>query len=254
MASSTVERGDTVILVGNQDEFQEARKLFHDDKLGRRKVVLMGGTPVAVWLCRALHDRNFSIRLFEIDEKRAEELADKLDWITVIRANPTERSVFEEENLAQSDVFVALRSSDEDNIIASLLAKTNGVDRVMAVVGGPTYLDLVFHLGVDHAFNPSEIAAKEIMLIVDESPLHRMSSLAAGSVDAYRVRVGVASPVNGRALRDIKLSPNLIVTALRRGERSWVPNADDVIEPGDTALVIGREGMEKELKKLFAPG
>ncbi len=253
-AKTTVEDGDVVILVGNPSAFQEARKLFHDDKLGRRRVVLMGGTPMAVWLCRALHDRNFSIRLFEIDPPRAEELADKLSWVTVIAANPTERDVFEEEQIGQADVFVALRSDDENNIIASVLAKSMGVTQVIAVVQRSTYLDLVYHVGVDLVFSPSLVAVKEIQMVLQESSLQRLSSLADGVVDAYRVRVGNDSPVIGKRLREIKLTPNWIVAAIRRGDRASVPGADDTVEAQDIVLVVGRHGMEKQLKKIFATG
>jgi trk system potassium uptake protein TrkA len=253
-ATTEVTRGDTVILVGNDPAFQEARKLFHDDKLGRRRAVLMGGTPMAVWLCRTLHDRNFSIRLFEVNRDRARELAEKLDWVTVIQADPTDRSIAEEEHLGQADVFVALRNNDEGNIIASVLAKTSGVTQVVAVVQGSTYLDLVYHIGVDRAFNPAEVAAKEIERTVEESPLQQMSSLADGVVDAYQVRVSIKGEVVGKRLRDIHLTPNWSVAAIRRGEKAWVPGADDTLEVGDTALLIGKHGMEKQLKKLFLAG
>ena len=72
--------------VHNVGAFEAARKLFHGEKQERRKVVLMGGPSMAVWLCRSLRDRSFSIRLFETDRERAEELAEKLDWVTVIQA------------------------------------------------------------------------------------------------------------------------------------------------------------------------
>ena len=117
---------------------------------------------MAVWLCRKLHDRNFSIRLFEINRQRAEELAEKLDWVTVLQSDPTDRSVAEEEHIANADVFVALRNADEQNIIASVLAKIMGVEKVIAVTQGSTYLDLAYHIGVDRAFNPSRVAATEI--------------------------------------------------------------------------------------------
>ncbi|MHC4447878.1 MAG: NAD-binding protein, partial [Planctomycetota bacterium] len=207
-----------------------------------------------VWLCRALHDRNFAVRLFEIDRARAEQLADKLGWVTVIAANPTDRSVFEEEHIAQADVFVALRQDDENNIIASVLAKSMGVTQVIAVVQGSTYLDLVYHLGVDRVFNPSLVAAQEIESVLEERRLQQFSSLADGVVDAYQVRVGDGSPVIGKALREIKLSPNWIVAAIRRGDDASVPSADDTVEADDTVLVVGRHGMEKPLKKLFGAG
>ena len=55
-----------------------------------------------------------------------------------------------------------------------------------------------------------------------------------------------------KPLREVKLTPNWIVAAIRRGDRAWVPSAEDKVESGDTVLVIGRAGMEKQLKKLFA--
>ncbi len=73
-----------------------------------------------------------------------------------------------------------------------------------------------------------------------------------GVVDAYRVRVGRDSQMIGKPLHEVKLTHNWIIAAIRRGERAWVPSADDVVEAGDTVLVIGRHGMEKQLKKLFA--
>ncbi len=252
VAGSTVEKGDTVILVGNAAAFSEARKRFHDDKLGRRRVVLMGGTPMAVWLCRSLRDRNFSIRLFEMDQTRCEELADKLDWVTVIHADVTDRSVFEEEQVSQADVYVSLRESDEENIIASVLAKSAGVPLVIVVLQGTNYIDLIYHIGVDRAFCPSLVAVDEIRKTLDEAPLQQLASLANGVVDAYRVRAGEGGEAVGKRLREVKLTPNWIVAGIRRGQDAWVPEADDRVETGDVVLIIGKHGMEKQLKKLFA--
>ena len=228
-----------------------ARQQFHAAKTGTRRLVLLRCTPMAVWLCRRLHTRNFSIRLFEINRRRAEELAEKLDWITVIQADPTERGVAEEEHLGQADVFVALRNADEQNIIASVLAKSMGVTKVIAVAHAATYLDLAYHIGVDHAFSPSRVAATEIRRTLEEGPLQQLETLADGVVDAYQVRIRIQSEVVGVKLKELKLSPNWIVAAVRRGDRAWVPGADDTLEIGDTALLIGRHGTEKQLKQLF---
>ncbi len=91
-------------------------------------------------------------------------------------------------------------------------------------------------------------------MVLQESSLQRLSSLADGVVDAYRVRVGNDAPVIGKRLREIKLTPNWIVAAIRRGDRASVPGADDTVEAKDSVLVVGRHGMEKQLKKIFATG
>jgi trk system potassium uptake protein TrkA len=189
--------------------------------------------------------------VFERDRARAEELAEKLDWVTVLQADPTEISVFEEEHLSSVDAFVALMDDDEHNILGCAWAKTKGVKKVIAVAQRPNYLHLLKHVGIDGAFSPRMVAVKEIQNSIDSSPLRRVASLAEGVLDVYRVRVGAGSSVEGKPLMQVKLSPNWVVVAIQRGETVWLPGAMDTFMAKDTVLVIGRHGMEKDLKALF---
>lgn len=253
-STTTIEQGDIVILVGNTDIFETARKVFHSEKTRRTRIVIMGGPPMAVWLCRALHTKDFSIRLFEVDADRAAELAEKLEWVTVLQADPTDRSVFDEEHVDQADAFVALLDDDEHNILGCAWAKSLGVKDAIAVVQRPNYMHLLSSVGIDKPFSPRRVAVKEIEHILDDNPLRRMSSLAEGYIDVYRVRVGEKSEVVGKRLRDVKLTPNWMIAVLQRGGDSRVPTADDRIEAGDTLQVIGRHGEEGTLRQIFATG
>ncbi|MDY7109025.1 MAG: Trk system potassium transporter TrkA [Planctomycetota bacterium] len=252
--TTAIGEDDIIILVGNAAVYQEARRLFHDEKVGRTRIVIMGGPPMGVWLCRALRDRSFAIRLFETDRPRAEELAEKLGWVTVVNADPTDQTVFKDENLAQAGVFVALLDDDEQNILGCAWAKSMGVPNAIAVVQRPNYLHLLTHVGIDKAFSPRRVAVKEIENVVDESPLRRTASLAEGVIDVYRLRVGKHADMLGKPLREVNLSPNWIIAAIQHGGDVHVPKADDTIDAGDTLLVIGRHGREGALRKLFHAG
>ena len=201
--------------------------------------------------CRALRDRSFAIRLFETDRDRARELADKLDWVTVIIADPTERSVFEEEHIGQADVFIPMLDHDEANIIAGVMAKSRGVTDVFTILQRSKYVDLVYDIGVDKAFSPRIIGVEEIIHVLDESPLRLLGTLVEGIVDVYRVRVSKQSAATDKRLRDVALSPDWVVAAVQRGDEAYVPGADDVIMKNDTLLVIGRHGKEETLKNLL---
>jgi trk system potassium uptake protein TrkA len=248
-----VQQGDKVVLVGNTDVFQQAQRLFSSER-GRKHIAIMGGPAMAVWLCRALHQRDYSIRLFETDRERAEELAEKLNWVTVIQADPSVRAVFDEEHLERAEALVALMDDDEHNILACAWAKSMGVDHVVAVVQRPDYLHLLASVGIDRAFSPRMVAVREIERFLLSGPLRRVASLARGIIDVYQVCVGEKSKVLGKPLRDVRLSPDWVIAAIERGERVQVPAADDTIEGGDTLLVIGRSGAESKLKKIFAAG
>jgi trk system potassium uptake protein TrkA len=251
-ARTIIEAGDTIVLVGNREVFTKARKLFTKPTTKRRRVVIMGGSAIAVWLCRSLRDRNVSIRLFDIDRERAEELAVKLDWVTVINADPTDPSVFEEEHIADADAFVSLRTDDDEhNILAGAWAKSMGAKMAIATVQRPNYLELMRRVGIDRPFSPRVVAVREIENLLADRGLRRFATLSEGSIDVYQVSVGNDAAVVGKSLRQIKLTPDWVIAALQRDDLVKVPGADDTIESGDTLLVIGRAGYEAKLKELL---
>jgi len=245
--------GDRLVLVGNSDVFEQARKRFEVASVERKQVIIVGGQSMAIWLAQSLNDRHWSIRLFEQDRALAESLAAQLDWVTVLNADPTDQAVSFEEKVGLADVFVALRDDDEDNIIAGVLAKSLGVPQVIAVVQRSSYLDLLSHVGVDYPFSPRVVAAKEIESLLDDSPIRTLATLADGSIEAYRIRASAKSPVLGQALRDLQQTPDWVIAAIRRGGDVWVPAADDAFQERDVILVIGAKGLEKDLKKILAP-
>lgn len=250
-ASTVVEPGDTVVLVGNADVFQEARRLFHTADSGRQQIVIMSGSTMTVWLCRSLKDKDFSIRVFEPSRARAEELGEKLSWVTVIQEDVMDPAVFEEERVAQSDAFIALDDDDEHNILACAWAKDRGVPRAIASSDRVNYLHLIHHVGIDHAFSPRIQAAKEVHRLLMEDTLQIPSSLAEGVIDIYNARVGEDASAIGTPLSILDLPKDWIVVAAQREGVSLVPDADFAFQAGDIAVVIGRHGLNSELKEVF---
>ncbi len=251
-ADTVIEQDDTVILIGDTDVFESGRNLFSKSDPSRKRVILMGGPSTAVWLCRALHERRFAIRLFEQDPERAEELSTKLDWVTVIRDDPTDPSVFEEEHIGEADVFVGL-AGDEDarNIISCASAKSMGVKQAIAVVQQPGLMHLLKPIGIDAAFTPKTLAAREIVGQLGDKTLLSLATVAGGTVNVYRARVGPEALAAGKPLRQVKLTPNWMIAAIEHGETVRVPRADDVIEVNDIVLVIGMRGMEDKLRDML---
>lgn len=250
-ATTIIEPGDLVVLVANADVFQEARNLFREEDNKRRKMVVMGGPPMAVWLCRALKDRNVSIRLFEENYARAEELASKLDWIKVFNADPTDPMVFEEEHIANCDVFVAIGDRDEKNILSCAWAKNMEVKETVAVVQRSRYVHLLSHVGIDHAFSPRQVAVREMEDLLDQSPISLLANLTEGVVDVYRVRIGPNCDILEKPLREASIKEDCLVVAIPDVNRVRLPGPDDVLHAGDTVIVVGRHKMEPTLEKIF---
>ncbi len=251
-ARSTIEAGDIITLIGEVDAFEKARKLFVVAPPHRKRIIVMGGSGVGVWVCRALRSKTFSVRLFEADRRRAEELANKLDWVTVLRIDVADPDAFEQERVGSADAFVATTNDDEQNILVAAHAKQMGCPKAVAVLQRGTYLHLLKHVGIDRAFSPRVSAVSEIRDLLDTGPIRHLSSLSVGIADIYEVRVpDGASKVLNKPLKEIAFPSRCSVAAIQRGHGVHVPGADDYIHPHDVAVIIGPEGADRELRKLF---
>lgn len=251
-AQTTIEQGDIVTLIGDTDTLNKVRKSFHTESYRRKRVMIIGGSSLSVWLCRALHSRSYSVRLFETDQDRAEELSNKLDWVTVLRVDPLDPDTMTLERIDQADAFIAATESEEQNILAAARAKSMGAANSLAVLHRDMYMNLVEHVGIDRAFSPPEAAVWEIKQLLDEGPIRRLGELAVGIAYVYEIRVPKdGNGVVGKPLKEVKFPVGVMIAAIQRGEEVRVPGGDDSISPGDTVVAIGPEGIDKDLRKSF---
>ncbi len=250
-AKTQVTEGDVVTLIGEVKTFDSARKLFNNDKEKRITIAIMGQSSTAVWLGRALKSRLFSVRIFVEDRERAEELAEKLPHVTIIEGDPTDTAVFAEEHLEAVDVFIAVTEDDEHNILGCAQAKTLGVGKSIVVVQRTKYLHLFKNVGIDHAFSPRQVAVSAIEHLIDVGPVRSVAMFDDSVAEVYEVHPSDRASIIEKDLRTIKLPSRSMIAAIRRGDRVYVPGAEDQIVSGDTVLVIGPHGINEKLLKLF---
>jgi len=250
-AGTAIAEGDIITLIGEKKTFDTARKLFNKDREKRLDIAVMGDTATAVWICRALKSRVFSVRMFVEDRERAEELSEKLSHVTILEADPMDPTTSTDEHLGRADVFVAATDDDEQNILACAQAKALGVHTTIVVVTRAKYMHLFSHVGIDHAFSPRGDAVKAILHLIDTGPIRPLATIAEGVADMYWLHPSKRAKVLGHELRNIKLPPQTTIAAIRRGDEVYVPGAEDQIAAGDTILVIGPHGIADDLRKIF---
>ena len=98
-----------------------------------RRVMIAGGGNIGYRLAKQLEAQD-DIKIIEFNPGRAEWLAEHLDNALVLQGTATDESLLDEEYIDEIDVFCALTNDDENNIMASLLAKNLGAKRVIAIV------------------------------------------------------------------------------------------------------------------------
>jgi len=252
-AETVIKAGDVLTLIGETKGIDQTSKYYNPEHSGRRRIMVMGGSTQSVWLCRELKRVGASIRLFVGDEQRAIELAEKLDWVTVINSDVINSDALKEERVDQSDAFVAATDDEETNILGAALAKTRGAKTAVCVMQRPTYLHLLEYIGIDRAFSPRATAVNEITRLLDDRDVRHLASLSRGVADLYEMHLGptLAPGVEGKTLTQIDFPPHCLVAAISRGERVYIPGAMDKFEPSDVVVILGPAEVEKQLNKLF---
>ena len=107
-----------------------------------KTAVLIGGGRVAYHLAQQLIEMGVKVKIIEIDEKRCLELSERLNKVNISCADGTDHDILEEEHVYDADAVVTLTGIDEENILLSLLAKNNGVEKVVTKVNRMSLIQL----------------------------------------------------------------------------------------------------------------
>ncbi len=255
----TVERGDEVYIANGNFVFdardvisfiaspKRAQNFFKKINYKIQPIkdaLIVGGGPITYYLCELLADAGISCTVVEKNEARCHELADDFDKVTVIHANPSDEDTLREEGIAKAGAFVALTNIDEENILLSLFAKKSGSRKVITKINRIDFDDIINHLDLDSTVYPKNITADIIVSYVRAinntrgSNIETVYNLIKGQVEAAEFTVTEDSPIVGVPLMDLSLKPGVLIATIQRGKTQIAPRGQDVIEPGDTVVIV----------------
>ena len=162
-----------------------------------------------------------------------------------------------EEGVALTDAFVALTGLDEENILLSLFAKKSGSRKIITKINRIDFDDIVSHLDLDTMVYPKNITADTIVSYVRAmnnrrgSNIETVYNLIKGRVEAVEFTIGNGSPVVGKPLMELALKPGVLIATIQRGRTLIAPRGQDVIEPGDSVVVITKDMALTNIKDIL---
>ena len=218
--------------------------------------MIMGGGRIAVHLSRLLQDVGISVTIVEADRQRCDELCDLLPDARIIYGDATRGDILLEEGLKAADAFVALTGDDGDNIITSLYAKRCGVGKIVVKVNREYYSDILESSGLDSVVTPKTLISQQLARYVRAmsnsvgSSMETLYRLAEGKDEALEFKVAEGAACVGVPLKTLRLKPNILISAIVRGNRTIIPDGETVISPGDHAVIVTRSGWLKNLDSI----
>ncbi|MFW6232632.1 MAG: NAD-binding protein, partial [Bacteroidota bacterium] len=164
-----------------------------------------------------------------------------------------------EERVQNADVFAALTSNDEINLIACRLAKKLGVGTTIARIRNEEFMssDSVLsreELGTDFLIQPEREAAGAIVRLIRQSNATDIIEFDKGRIQFIGIRLDRNCPVLHTPLIELGKryeNPPLRVVALSRRGFTIIPRGEDELRHGDQIFIITDPGYIDEALNFF---
>lgn len=247
------EFGDDALILCKSKVIDSVERLVAARPSDYGTTVLAGGGQTGHTVLQALSSHVEKLVMIERDRQRAEHLAAQFPKVQVLHGDANDPSLLRSERIGDARAFVALTGNDERNLMAGLLAQELGVGKVIALVQRTETSHLWRKLGLVRIVSPRRIAAERIQNYVQGGYNANIVSLRRGQAQVLERTLAPASPAAGCTLAEIKPPRGIIVGAVVRGDRVFVPRGSDRLEVGDTVILFVKEEHVPTVHLLF-PG
>jgi len=211
------------------------------------RIAFVGASPLAVHSVEALCKRGHDVVLIDTDAKKIEELSDVLDcgFVTGDGSRP---SVLEEIGPDQTDFLFCLSDRDESNILAALVGRSLGFDRVVPKLEDPDLETICTELGLDDVIVPDRELATHLIDLVERGDSPELTAVVRSGLRFFALIV----PEGTKVVADLELPAGARLVARTRGDESVIGSDDVAIQAGDELVLIVDEDHLDELRDRFA--
>jgi trk system potassium uptake protein TrkA len=249
---TTMEAGDLMYLAATPEHLPQVSEFFGLEWRPLKTVFIMGGGEVGLTLARRLEERDLTVKLFEKDPERSTFLSEELTRTIVLKGDATDQDLLADEGIRDCDVFIAVGTDDEKNMIACLIAKRLGVPSTITRVNRYSYVPLVSAIGLESLVSARVAAVSAVLKHIRKGLVISVATLKNEDAEIIEVEVAENSRLAGLDFIKAKFPQGTIVAALLRNGQVIIPRGQTVIEAGDILAVVTRFESLSQLAKTLA--
>jgi trk system potassium uptake protein TrkA len=216
-----------------------------------KRIMIVGGGRIGFYVAKTMEERNLSVKIIEHDAERCKFLLKSLNKSVILHGDGSDQKLLEEENIQDMDVFVAISNNEELNIMASLLAKSRGVKKVVTIVNKTDYLPLANNLGIEAVLSPRLITADTILKYVRSGNILSLTTIAEGKAEIMEAEAKEGSILIGKTLREVELPQKTLIGAIIRNNNVIIPSGNDKIAGNDKLIIFTLKDSIRQVEKLL---
>ena len=241
--SFELKKGDRIFVTARAVNLAQLIKNLGIAEQKVRRVMLVGGGHISFYLAQRLLDARLSVKIIEQNPDRARFLAENLPGAAVVLGDGSSRNLLESEGLAEADALVSLTGMDEENIVLSMYARSQGVPKVVTKVNRLEYGNMFEELDIGSIVSPKELCSALIARYVRSmqnktGKILTLHPIAEGGAAAMEFRVDESVLYRGVPLKDVPLRRGILISCITHGGTTIIPDGTSRFDAGDTVVAV----------------
>jgi trk system potassium uptake protein TrkA len=214
------------------------------------RAVFIGASTLAVTTARYLLRRGHEVVIIERDKDVIHELSEDLDC-GFLHGDGSKPAILQEADPDHTDNLLCLTGSDQANIIAGLVGRSLGFQRVVTQIDDEEFEHICLELGLEDTIIPVRTIGRYLADMCEGRDPLELSTMIRDEARAYSfvVRADQAGP-----LKAFDLPEQTRVICIYRDDRLVLPDADTELEVEDEVVLLTHRDRLAKLEEHLAPG
>jgi trk system potassium uptake protein TrkA len=246
----SIQVGDRVIVIGRPQAARAWSEIMASGPRRADSAVVVGGGVTGVEIARVLLQEGIDVKLIEADPVQARAVADLLPEASVLNANPLDAEFLERARIGLATIGVFALADDPATLYAAVLGKQLGLDLTIAVARDDRAIDVFLTAGADVALSPRSLIAEEIVRFAHDPRTQQVAILDDDRFEILDVTCRPESSLVGKPLRELPRSGSFVGAIVRNGT-AIIPHGDDVLQPGDRAILFTESKRAGEVERAL---
>lgn len=210
------------------------------------RLVFVGGSTLALMTARILLKRGHEVVIIERDPALVKELPGQLDC-GVLQGDGTKPAILREADPGGTDILFCVTGSDQANIIAALVGRSLGFQRVVAKIEDPEFEHICIELGLEDTIIPTRTIGRHLADMCEGRDPLELSTMIR---DEARVLSFVVQEAQQGSVDGLKLPGRSRVVCVYRDDSFILPDTDFRLKVDDEVVVITSSDSVEELTEF----
>lgn len=243
--------GDRLFLFTTKEYIREVEEDFGQKRRKVKNVIIAGGDTISYYLAAELEKRKMNIKVFEEDLDKCKQMSEALNDSLIIHGDASDIHLLRDENIEDTDAFIAVTDEDNFNILSAVIAKELGASLTIVQLKMSDYMSIADRIGIDQSISPRILAAGSILRFFHNSNVLSLDLIGDTDAQVMEIMAPMKSEILNVPLLDLDFPKNAILGTIVRNSEVIIPRGSDRILPGDKLLVITLPGSSKRVEKFF---